>query len=67
MIILIEKECIIMERFKRFLSEMLDYNVDTIKAYGSVFKILKVLMVVLMTESIILVTLLLLYYLYSLG
>lgn len=56
-----------MERFKRFLSEILDYNVDTIKAYGSVFKILKVLMVILMTESIILVTLLLLYYLYSLG
>jgi len=67
MIILIEKECIIMERFKRFLSEMVDYNVVTAKAYESVFKILKVVRVILTTESIILVTLLLLYYLYSLG
>ena len=67
MIILIEKECIIMERFKRFLSEMVDYNVVTAKAYESVFKILKVVRVILTTESIILVTLLLPYYLYSLG
>lgn len=56
-----------MERFKRFLSEMVDYNVVTAKAYESVFKILKVVRVILTTESIILVTLLLLYYLYSLG
>lgn len=61
MIILIEKECIIMERFKRFLSEMLDYTSETYR------KVFKVLMIILMTESIALVTLLLLYYLYSLG
>ena len=50
-----------MERFKRFLSEMLDYTSETYR------KVFKVLMIILMTESIALVTLLLLYYLYSLG
>lgn len=50
-----------MERFKQFLSEMLDYTSET---YQTVFK---VLMVILMTESITLIAILLLYYLYSLG
>lgn len=50
-----------MERFKQFLREMLDYTSETYR------KVFKTLMIILMTESIALVTLLLLYYLYSLG